>query len=97
MNKKLNLVILGFSSVALIAFYMLIRQQTGVSDRQFLRSMIPHHSGAILMCEKADIQDPEIKKLCEEIIASQQREIEQMKTKLDELDKKKEPETAKNF
>jgi uncharacterized protein (DUF305 family) len=96
MNKKLNLIIMGFSSIALIAFYLLIRQQTGVSDRQFLRSMIPHHSGAILMCEKADIQDPEIKKLCEEIIASQQREIDQMKTKLNELDKGKGSETAKN-
>jgi len=95
-NKKLNVVIIGFSSTALIAFYMLIRQQTGVSDRQFLRSMIPHHSGAILMCEKADIQDPEIKKLCEEIIASQQREIDQMKTKLQELDNRKDSKTATN-
>ena len=96
MNSKLNLAIVSIGSVALITFYMLIRHQTGVSDRQFLRSMIPHHSGAILMCEKANIQDPEIKKLCEEIIASQQREIEQMKTKLDELDKKNRSETAKH-
>lgn len=96
MNRKLNLAIVSIGSVALITFYILIRHQTGVSDRQFLRSMIPHHSGAILMCEKANIQDPEIKKLCEEIIASQQREIEQMKTKLDELDKKNPSETAKH-
>jgi hypothetical protein len=94
MSRTLNMIIIGFSSVALVAFYLLIRQQTGVSDRQFLRSMIPHHSGAILMCEKADIQDPEIKKLCEEIIASQQREIQQMKTKLDQLDKSNESKTA---
>ena len=94
-NKTLNMAIGIFSTVALIAFYLLIRQQTGVSDRQFLRSMIPHHSGAILMCEKADIQDPEVKKLCEEIIASQQREIAQMKAKLGELDKGKGSDTAK--
>ena len=48
--------------------------------------MIPHHAGAILMCENANIQDPEIKKLCEEIVASQQREIAQMKAKLIELE-----------
>lgn len=85
-NRQLNLVIIGFSAVALIAFYMSIRKQAFVSDKQFLKSMIPHHAGAILMCENANIQDPEIKKLCEEIITSQQREIAQMKAKLDELE-----------
>lgn len=85
MNKQLNLVIIVFSAVALIAFYMSIRKQAFISDKQFLKSMIPHHAGAILMCENANIQDPEIKKLCEEIIASQQREIAQMKAKLKEL------------
>lgn len=50
--------------------------------------MIPHHAGAILMCEEANIQDPEIKKLCEEIKLSQQREIDQMKAKLNELKSK---------
>ena len=56
-----------------------------MSDKQFLKSMIPHHAGAILMCNEANIKDPEIKKLCEEIRLSQQREIEQMKAKLAEL------------
>lgn len=41
--------------------------------------MIPHHAGAILMCEKAEPKAPEIKKLCSGIVASQQAEIEQMK------------------
>jgi uncharacterized protein (DUF305 family) len=50
--------------------------------------MIPHHAGAILMCNDANITDPEIKKLCEEIIASQEKEIAQMKAKLKELDEK---------
>jgi uncharacterized protein (DUF305 family) len=47
--------------------------------------MIPHHAGAILMCNEADIKDPEVKKLCEEIIASQTKEIDQMKLKLTEI------------
>jgi uncharacterized protein (DUF305 family) len=85
-NKKWNAIIIIVSAIALVAFFLLTRGQTGVSDRQFLKSMIPHHSGAILMCEQADLQDPEIKKLCEEIIASQQREIMQMKAKLNALD-----------
>ena len=41
--------------------------------------MIPHHSGAILMCREASLRDPELKTLCQDIIRSQQQEIEQMK------------------
>lgn len=85
-NLRVNAVILSLSVLALIGFFILIRQQTAVSDRQFLKSMIPHHAGAILMCEQAGITDPEIKKLCEEIVASQRREIEQMKTMLRQLE-----------
>jgi uncharacterized protein (DUF305 family) len=59
-----------------------IRQQSLVSDRQLLRSMIPHHSGAILMCQQASIRDPEVIKLCQGIIESQTREIAQMKAML---------------
>jgi len=40
--------------------------------------MIPHHSGAILMCEQANISDPEIISLCEQIVESQVEEINQM-------------------
>ncbi|MFO7447403.1 MAG: DUF305 domain-containing protein [Ignavibacteriaceae bacterium] len=86
-NKKLNAFIAGVSIVALAAFFIFIRQQTAVSDIQFVRSMIPHHSGAILMCEEASITDPELKKLCEEIIANQQAEISQMKVILSRLEK----------
>ena len=55
------------------------------TDEQFLRSMIPHHAGAILMCQEASIEDQEIRELCRSIIASQQTEIDLMKAKLDQL------------
>lgn len=87
MNKKLNGIIISVSIFALMGFYLSIRQQVGVSDRQFLKSMIPHHAGAILMCNGANLNDPELKQLCEEIVSSQQREIEQMKAKLNEIEK----------
>ena len=48
--------------------------------------MIPHHSGTILMCGQAEIEDAEITQLCSTIIASQQNEIDQMKAKLQELE-----------
>jgi len=87
MNKRLNRLLIAISAVLLIIFYLLIRQQIAVNDKQFLKSMIPHHAGAILMCEQAGIKDPEIKKLCDQIRSSQQAEIALMKAKLKELKK----------
>ncbi|MBB1193774.1 DUF305 domain-containing protein [Flavobacterium sp. SOK18b] len=86
-NKKLNisLVVTGF--IALILFFAGIRQQAAVGDKEFLKSMIPHHAAAILMGKESSVTDPEIKELIKNIITSQQAEIEQMKAKLKELDK----------
>jgi uncharacterized protein (DUF305 family) len=84
-DRRLNAIIMVVSVVVGVAMFALIRQQTAIGDRQFLRSMIPHHSGAILMCREASISDPELKTLCQEIISSQQREIDQMTRKLREL------------
>lgn len=86
-NKKLNAVLLGGSVLFAVLAFAAIRQQTLIADKQFLRSMIPHHAGAILMCDKSKIQDPEIKKLCEEIRDGQKREIAQMKAILERLNR----------
>ena len=86
-NRKWNVFIMAGSTIALIGFFLLIRQQTAISDRQFLKSMIPHHAGAILMCEQAPIQDAEIKELCKGILSSQSSEIEQMKNILARVEK----------
>ena len=83
-QKRLNAVVITASVIGGILFFTFIRQQALISDRQFLRSMIPHHSGAILMCEDASLQDQRIKDLCKEIIASQRREIDQMRALLEE-------------
>jgi uncharacterized protein (DUF305 family) len=87
-NKKLNWIVVAASASALILCWVSIRQQTLISDRQFLKSMIPHHAGAILMCNEASIEDPEIKELCRTIILGQQAEIDQMKAKLRELERR---------
>ena len=86
-DRKRNAVIMAASLVVLVMFWIFIREQTAITDRQFLRSMIPHHAGAILMCQESAIGDPEIKKLCEEIVSSQQSEIDQMKTILARLER----------
>jgi|EndMetStandDraft_5_1072996.scaffolds.fasta_scaffold167669_2 uncharacterized protein (DUF305 family) len=80
-NRRLNAILyIGFAAIALLSL-LAIRDQSLVGDRQFLRSMIPHHSGAILMCERAAISDPQVQELCfgpQGIVASQKREIELM-------------------
>jgi uncharacterized protein (DUF305 family) len=86
-SRKLNALIIAGCVVGGLVMFLFIRQQTGVADGQFLRSMIPHHSGAILMCEGASLQDAENRELCKGIIAGQQREIDQMVTKLRDLER----------
>lgn len=87
-NRKLNNLILALSAVLLVVFYMCIRKQTAVSDKQFLKSMIPHHAAAILMVEEAKLSDPEVIELGKNIIDAQQKEIEQMKRKIEQLESK---------
>ena len=86
-NKKWNISIMALGVVALILFFSFIRWQVAISDEQFVKSMIPHHGGAILMCENASIRDPEIADLCRNIISSQQSEIDQMKAILKRLER----------
>lgn len=82
-DKRLNAIIITVSVVALGLFWFGIREQAAIGNEQFLRSMIPHHAGAILMCQESRADDAEIKKLCENIIKSQTDEIALMREKLD--------------
>jgi uncharacterized protein (DUF305 family) len=72
-SKRLNVIIIAAGLVLLIGSFMAIRKQAVISDRQFLRSMIPHHAGAILMCQQASIEDREIKELCKTIVSASRR------------------------
>ena len=85
-NRKLNMGLIVAGVVLLILCWLGIREQAAIGDRQFLRSMIPHHAGAILMCKEAPLRDPKVKQLCSGIIKSQQAEIDQMKAWLAETD-----------
>ncbi|MFA6125381.1 MAG: DUF305 domain-containing protein [Sphingomonas sp.] len=78
-SNTANASILAGSLIVFVGCFGLIRTQTTIGDDAFLRSMIPHHSGAILMCQQATLKDPEVVRLCQGIIMSQRQEIEQMK------------------
>lgn len=84
-NRLWNGLIIAGSVVLGVLLFFFIRQQVAVGDAQFLRSMIPHHAGAVLMCENASIRDPEIKELCAGIMSGQQQEIDQMQGILERL------------
>lgn len=86
-KRKWNALIIFFCLFLTALFWSGIRNQARISDEQFLRSMIPHHGGAILMCGKAELEDVELKELCRNIIFGQQAEIDFMKTKLNSLNK----------
>lgn len=93
-NKKLNAVILGVSALVFGLSLWLVRSQTTVDDVSWMRAMIPHHSIAILTSERAEIEDPRVKQLSEEIIKAQEREIAEMKRLIEELEQEEEEAKA---
>jgi len=78
-SKRTNALILAGSALVLVGAFGAIRQQAAIGDDEFLRSMIPHHASAILMCEHASLTDAEVRQLCAAIMESQRREIDAMK------------------
>ncbi|WP_299671180.1 DUF305 domain-containing protein [uncultured Polaribacter sp.] len=86
-DKKKNIAILIGSFVLFIAALGLVRdQKSTVGDVLWMEAMIPHHSIAILTSERADIKDPEVKKLANDIIKAQRKEIEEMKAMIKRLE-----------
>lgn len=78
-NTTLNYALIGAFAALFVVSFVLARTQTPVGNEQFLRSMIPHHSSAIVMCENSTLTDREIVELCGQIVEAQKREIAQMK------------------
>ena len=85
-NKVLNVAILGVAALVFVSTFAALRSETFVGNKQFLRSMIPHHSIAIHTCNNARIDDPEIIGLCDQIVQAQREEIAQMRQILERLE-----------
>lgn len=89
-NKKKNIAIVLGSIVLFTTALTLVRAQAPIiGDVLWMKAMIPHHSIAILTSERADIKDPEVKKLAEDIIKAQKKEIEEMKAMINRLENSK--------
>lgn len=84
-KKMLNLAIFGGAVVLFALALWLVRSQATVDDTDYMKAMIPHHSIAIMTSKRARISDPRVRKLADEIIEAQEREISEMKYLVSEL------------
>jgi uncharacterized protein (DUF305 family) len=84
-NRALNAAIFTGSAVVFVAALWLVRSQATVDQVSYMKAMIPHHSIAILTSSRAEISHPRVRKLANEIIESQRREIDEMKVLINEL------------
>ncbi len=84
-NRLFNLGIVAGSLVLFALATFLVRSQTTVQDRSFMRAMIPHHSIAILTSERSQTRDVRVCELQVEIIEAQRREIAEMEWLIDDI------------
>ncbi len=73
-----NVVTIGAAALLLAGGIALVRSQITVSDTDYMEGMIPHHSIAILTSERAQIEDVRVRRLADEILEAQRREIKEM-------------------
>lgn len=85
-KKKWNYMILAASAAVFAVTLWLVRSQATVQDVSWMKAMIPHHSSAILTSERAELKDPRVRKLSEEIIEAQIREIAEMKQLIKDIE-----------
>jgi magnesium-transporting ATPase (P-type) len=78
-DTRKNAAIFVTSIVVFVAALWLVRSQETVSDVSYMKAMIPHHSIAIMVSERAHIRDPRVRKLADGIIEAQVKEIAEMK------------------
>lgn len=93
-NRLVNSAIVAGSIAAFALSLVLVRSQETVRDVSYMKAMIPHHSIAIMTSERAHIRDPRVRKLADDIIEAQVREIAEMKRLIADLEKNPVPAGA---
>ncbi|MFL9839355.1 DUF305 domain-containing protein [Sphingomonas sp. ST-64] len=85
-DRRTNIAILAVAALVFSGSLWAVRSQRTVDDVSYMKAMIPHHSIAIMTSERAQIRDPEVRKLADGIIATQRREIAEMKAMIARLE-----------
>ena len=85
-DRRKNAAIFAGSAAVFALSFWLVRAQSTVDEVAWMKAMIPHHSIAILTSERAEISDPRVRQLADEIITAQRREIAEMEAMIDSLE-----------
>lgn len=85
-NTRINIAIFAGSIALFAVAYWLMRSQEAVQDQSYMKSMIPHHSIAILTSERSELSDVRVCRLAEEIIMAQRREIKEMEWLIEDIE-----------
>lgn len=85
-KTKLNLMIYGLSVIMFAVGIWGVRSQATINQVDWMKAMIPHHSIAILTSTRADIEDPRVRQLADDIIEAQKREIKEMQALVEKLE-----------
>jgi hypothetical protein len=96
-NRAANWAICVAAAIVFAGSLWLVRSQETVTDVAYMKAMIPHHSIAVMTSERAHIRDPRVRKLADDIIEAQLREIGEMKQLISELQAKPPAEAAKDL
>ncbi|GIK96915.1 MAG: hypothetical protein BroJett029_11240 [Alphaproteobacteria bacterium] len=86
-RAMVNVAVATGSLVVFSVALWLVRSQETVADVAYMKAMIPHHSIAIMTSERANITDPRVRELADEIIRSQLREIGEMERLIADLER----------
>lgn len=86
-SRKLNVAVVLISLFSGVLGLYLVRSQTTVQDRSFLKAMIPHHSIAILTSERSETRDVRVCELQVAISEAQRREIAEMTWLIDDIER----------
>ncbi len=84
-NKNMNAAIFIGSAVVFALALFLVRSQTTIDDTSYMSAMIPHHSIAIMTSDRAGIEDVRVRKLADDIIKAQRKEIKEMEWLINDI------------
>ncbi len=84
-NKAINIAIVAGAIILFTTALFLVRSQRTVTGLDYMEAMIPHHSIAILTSDRAQIKDPRVRELANEIIIAQRREIKEMEWLIEDI------------